>query len=194
MDRSPGPKLRELRPVPPEYFLPFNEWRRLRRRGYAAQQLGHFEVCGALLAGPSGVLRLEFLRNLADGPAKFLVSSEDLGRAGAEAMKCGFRMVGTFHSHPVSEATPYRRDRRSIGCGEHMLIYDVCGIDARLWLKSGLGTGARMREVSLGIERTPGVLGFAPKTCPPFRTRSVVWYQHQNQKKRDTSSPGHGQV
>ena len=50
------------------------------------------------------------------------------------ARKAGKTVLGTFHSHPISEAIPSPGDFMGAGSlsDSLMLIYDVCGIEARL--------------------------------------------------------------
>jgi proteasome lid subunit RPN8/RPN11 len=45
----------------------------------------------------------------------------------------GKRVLGTFHSHPISEAIPGRGDLARTALNSLCLIYDVCGRKPRLW-------------------------------------------------------------
>jgi proteasome lid subunit RPN8/RPN11 len=115
------------------YVLPFRERRRLQDRAYRAQQRDQSEVCGALLCIPSGVLRLGFLRNRSNRPGHFDIAADELSamRRGPHPSRQSY--VGTFHSHPLTEAVPGKGDVRHATVGHLMLIYDVCGREGRLW-------------------------------------------------------------
>lgn len=115
------------------YVLPFRERRRLQDRAYRAQQRDQSEVCGALLCTQSGFLRLHFLKNHSDLPGHFEIDTTELSAVRRGSNKSSWNFVGTFHSHPVSYALPGRGDLRYATMGHLMLIYDVCGREARLW-------------------------------------------------------------
>jgi proteasome lid subunit RPN8/RPN11 len=135
------------------FVLPFRERRRLHQRAFRAQQKGHREVCGALLAHSGGLLRLVFLQNGAVGPYRFSIARADLRRVREGVRSSEERVIGTFHSHPIGTAQPGRRDRRSCGSRMHMLIYDVCGRESRLWRVQRNGMRLRSHEVPLQFGR-----------------------------------------
>lgn len=116
-----------------EFVLPFRERRRLQDRAYRAQQRNHLEVCGALSATKSGVLKLHFLKNQSKSPGHFEISSTDLIAIKRSLQNGRQRFVGTFHSHPLTYALPGPGDLKSARPRELMLVYDVCGCEARLW-------------------------------------------------------------
>ena len=116
-----------------QFVLPFNERRRLHRRAHAAQQLDHLEVCGVLVADHANRLKLEFLQNRSRQPYKFLVSLDHVSAVRRSAKRNGHRFLGLFHSHPLGDAVPGPRDRRTTRPGWLHLIYDVCGREVRLW-------------------------------------------------------------
>ena len=47
--------------------------------------------------------------------------------------KLGIQIVGTFHSHPVSEAVPGPNDVKYAENDSLMLIFDCVGNEGRLW-------------------------------------------------------------
>ena len=132
--------------------LPFREWRRLRRKSLAAQQLDQSEVCGLLCLNRIGCLVLHFLENTASKPGGWQLSESTIRGAADNAQWIGLRVLGTFHSHPISWAIPGPSDRRSITMRSWQLIYDVCGTDAKLWRRDRRG---RLRQAPLEIERRP---------------------------------------
>jgi proteasome lid subunit RPN8/RPN11 len=116
-----------------ELALLANERRRLHARSYRAQQCGHREVCGCLVAAREGVLELFFLPNERDVPGHWEITDRVFRRVSQEARRAGKRVVGTFHSHPLSGPAPGKSDIERGRVGHLLLIYDVCGRDAKLW-------------------------------------------------------------
>jgi len=116
-----------------EYRLPYREWRRVSRRAYAAQQRDQSEVAGLIAVGRHREIRLEFVRNESDRPCHFEFGWDQFWRARAVIRASGHRYLGMFHSHPISEAIPGRGDLRGARVNSVVLIYDVCGTNARLW-------------------------------------------------------------
>jgi len=137
------------------YILPFTERRRLHDRAYRAQQRDHSEVCGALLANANQVLRLHFMTNHAGSPAAWLLSRRDLLALRRDAAATEWRVVGTFHSHPISEAIPGSSDFDSLPVRQLQLIYDVCGRRARLWTRTSKAKGAIPQELSFRLLPRP---------------------------------------
>jgi proteasome lid subunit RPN8/RPN11 len=142
--------LRVVRPI--TLCMEFREWRRLRRRGLAAQQRDQSEICGLICLSPKNSLLLRYLRNEAGGAASWQLSDSSIRTASAKVRRMGLRVIGLFHSHPISEAIPGPRDRHSITLRDWQLIYDVCGHDAKLWRRDRNG---RVKEVAFVIERAP---------------------------------------
>jgi proteasome lid subunit RPN8/RPN11 len=78
------------------------------------------------------------------------MSRADIAAWRVRARARGGRVVGVFHSHPISEALPSARDVAESPVNSLMLIYDVCGRETKLWRvvkKNGLKS-ARGRSVS----------------------------------------------
>ncbi len=90
-------------------FLPFAEHRRLQDRASRAQQRDNSEVCGALLMNVDRVLRLQFMTNQAGTQGAWSLRSRDLPELRRELATSAWRVMGTFHSHPLSEAIPGTR-------------------------------------------------------------------------------------
>lgn len=93
-----------------KFSINARDWRRLRDRAKQAQKRGQSEVCGALLADSNRNLELVFLPNSSSKAGSFLISSEDICSAKATAKETNRRLSGFFHSHPISEAIPGKKD------------------------------------------------------------------------------------
>jgi len=137
-----------------EYRLPYREWRRLSRRAYAAQQRDQFEIGGVISTNGDREIRLEFVRNESDRPCHFEFG-DDFWRARGVIRASGHRYLGTFHSHPISEAIPGPGDIRGADVDSLQLIYDVCGVNARLWRIIKRGRRKQAIELTLVVERSP---------------------------------------
>lgn len=87
-----------------------------------------------MLLDHGGSLELAQLTNASAGTCRFEFQPEDIEAAVAESR--GARLVGTFHSHIVSEAVPGETDVRH-ALGELMLVIDTCERSARLWRVAG---------------------------------------------------------
>ena len=133
------------------FYLPFCEWRRLRRAALFAQQRDQSEVCGLLCASHLKALSFVFLRNESDSGGSWRLSTSIIRSKALEAKQKGLHFLGLFHSHPISEAVPGAMDQRSISVRRWQLIYDVCGREARLWRRDSKG---QIQEVGLKIERS----------------------------------------
>jgi len=107
------------------------EKRKLRRRARRAQQNGYQEVCGFLAVGPHRTLQLVFVANRATKAGQFRIDSADEQRVRKALGKT--RIVGTFHSHPVSPPTPSDSDIARARIGHYLMIHDVCGCVTSLW-------------------------------------------------------------
>ena len=86
-----------------------------------------------LVAGPGRRLALSFLRNHSGRPGSFRLQREEVMEEGRRVRARGKRVVGVFHSHPVSHATLGPGDRRGAALNSLQLVYDVCGREAVLW-------------------------------------------------------------
>lgn len=96
-------------------------------------QVEHREVCGLLSVSEDGEIGIHFLRNESDREGTYQVSMERVYSAERALHRRGLKVLGSFHSHPVSEAIPGKGDLEKGFLHDHELIYDVCGREARLW-------------------------------------------------------------
>jgi len=94
-------------------------------------------------------LRLMFIRNEASVPGSWRISPQDANEVVRLLKGTGLTMVGTFHSHPISEAVPGSSDLAKAKPGSLLLIYDVCGRAARLWRVRRERRGKRTEAVAL---------------------------------------------
>jgi proteasome lid subunit RPN8/RPN11 len=115
------------------YVLPSHERKRLHRRARLRQRQDQGEVCGVLLMTRARCLELIFIDNLSRSPGQFELSAGAVAmvRRGTQARK--ERLIGFFHSHPISPAVPSGGDIRKAPLRSFHLIYDVCGCEPRLW-------------------------------------------------------------
>jgi proteasome lid subunit RPN8/RPN11 len=118
---------------PTSLWLPFNEKRRLHDRAYRAQQRGHGEVCGAVIATRTGRCVLHFIPNRARQHGSFTIRSADIRMIESQLNGSDRHLVAIFHSHPLSDATPSSGDISRMPLKYLQLIYDVCGRTVRLW-------------------------------------------------------------
>jgi proteasome lid subunit RPN8/RPN11 len=138
------------------FHLPFNEFRRLHRRALRAQKRAHLEVVGLLAAAPGElrVLRLAFLVNHARASGQWEVRQEEIAKLRRELITRGLRVVGLFHSHPITQATLEGRDRRNTPTGWAHLVYDVCGLEPRLYMIRRRKGRRRVEALTLSVERS----------------------------------------
>lgn len=138
-----------------EYQLSFRDWRRLSRRAREAQKRGLYEVGGLLAADDLRRLQLFFVRNASLRRGEFEFGSEEFLLARMLIRAAGLWYVGSFHSHPISEAIPGSGDVRGHSVRAMLLIYDVCGVNARLWRIVRRKRRKQAVELRLVIARGP---------------------------------------
>jgi proteasome lid subunit RPN8/RPN11 len=114
------------------YFLPYGQFKTLQRRAHEAQRDDQREVAGAVVAFNDRLLGLRFLPNR-DRSGGFAIEERHFRKASKAARELRKRVIGTFHSHPISAAVPGSRDLHIARLNSVNLIYDVCGRMARLW-------------------------------------------------------------
>ncbi len=137
------------------FSLSYTERLRLHRRAYRRQKLDQGEVCGLLVTNHVRQLTLLFLENLAQAPGQFLISVEHILSAKRQLRREQKRVVGLFHSHPVSPAVLSPRDVAESPPNSLQLIYDVCGREVRLyrvWLVKGRRV---VKDVPLLLHKRP---------------------------------------
>jgi proteasome lid subunit RPN8/RPN11 len=132
------------------YRISVSQLRRLRTLAERRQKSGQREVCGLILSDDGFRLKLAYLPNQASRPGEFLIKGQAYESARDRAKRQGESTLGTFHSHPVSEAIPGAGDIKNATSGSLMLIYDVCGREAKLWKIRKVRGGAK-QENSLSI-------------------------------------------
>jgi proteasome lid subunit RPN8/RPN11 len=90
------------------------------------------EICGLLL-DTGCFLSLVETSNASKRGGSFLLRGKEIRRVSAAAQTLRQEVVGTFHSHPISEARPGPRDISSADDGSLMFIFDCIGRNGRLW-------------------------------------------------------------
>jgi proteasome lid subunit RPN8/RPN11 len=141
--------MRRMKKWPSQYVLPRGERMKLHRRALRAQRIDQGEVCGVLVCDSKCRLRLHFLQNRSTKPGRFEITGLDLAAARKDAQASGNHVVGTFHSHPISPATPSHSDLRDARLNTLLLIYDVCGRRFRLWKVKRNRTGRTYEDVPI---------------------------------------------
>jgi proteasome lid subunit RPN8/RPN11 len=138
------------------FRLTHREFRRLSRRARTAKRANHLEVVGLLASSLEEplLLRLFFLKNRASRPGRWELRKQDVVDGRRALRRSGLRAIGLFHSHPLTAATLGPRDRRSTPTGWHHLVYDVCGLDARLYVLRRRNGRRRVEELPLLVERS----------------------------------------
>ena len=133
------------------YKISKKEYSRLRDRAKKAQRIDQSEVCGALISSKNEFLRLEFLKNYSANGCSFEISVDEVKKLRKSLMNKSEKVVGLFHSHPISEAIPSKRDIDESPLNRLMLIYDVCGLEARLYRIIGNKTNKKPKILDLQI-------------------------------------------
>ena len=135
------------------YRISGSELQKLRTLAERKQKSRQGEVCGLIVSDDGVRLRLVFLPNRASRPGQFLIKGLDYDSAKERVTRQGEDIVGTFHSHPISEAIPGARDIKNAVPGSLMLIYDVCGREVKLWEIRKSRSRRQARELILSIRR-----------------------------------------
>jgi len=136
-----------------KWVLPYREFRRLHACAYRAQQRDPSEVVGVLVAGVRGRLKLVFLKNHSDRPGHFVVRTSEVAVETRNVRSRSARVVGLFHSHPISAAILGPGDRRGAALNSLQLVYDVCAREARLWRVYRKAGRRHIIELTLRVER-----------------------------------------
>jgi len=85
------------------------------------------ECCGLLLGRESEIVDAVRTRNIAPRPTRFLIDPKDHIDGRREARRRGLDVVGFYHSHPHSSATPSETDLAEAGYPDHVyLIVGLC--------------------------------------------------------------------
>jgi proteasome lid subunit RPN8/RPN11 len=96
-----------------------------------AQEEAPAEACG-ILAGENGrVLELFRVRNVDRSPVSYRMDREEQYRVLKDIEQRGWELVGIYHSHPASPATPSETDERQAGYPEaSYVLISVADADA----------------------------------------------------------------
>jgi len=157
--------------------LPVREWRRLRRRAYAAQQIDVSEICGLFAVRANRQIFLVFVANESDRDGHFEFSWQQFWLARKQIRRLHGRYIGIFHSHPIATAAPGPMDIRKSRINSYQIIYDVCGTTARLWRVVKRGGKKAAAEIPLLIERTSGVWSLSgPEQARQLETPNCPWF------------------
>jgi proteasome lid subunit RPN8/RPN11 len=89
------------------------------------------------------------MKNYSSKPSHYEVDLDELREVRREMKAHGIRVVGTFHSHPVSYARPGPGDCRSAPLNSLMLVYDVVARSGALWRIVRNGKRKMAKEVDL---------------------------------------------
>jgi proteasome lid subunit RPN8/RPN11 len=84
-----------------------------------AREAAPAESCGILLGSGDRIVHAVRARNLSDDPNRFLIDPRDHIMARRNARIRGLQVVGFYHSHPHSDASPSETDIAQV-------TYDGC--------------------------------------------------------------------
>jgi proteasome lid subunit RPN8/RPN11 len=117
-------------------------------------------VVGLLVTadGKPNVLTLVFLDNHAAASGRWEVRRDEIASVRRELLGHGLRVRGLFHSHPVSEAILGVRDRRNTPTGWAHLVYDVCGLEPKLYRIRRRKGRRRVEQLALSVGTLQGVV------------------------------------
>ena len=80
------------------------------------------ECCGLLLGTSSAVVESVRTRNVASDPSRFLIDPVDHINGRRDARTRGLDVVGFYHSHPRSAASPSATDRAEASYAGHLYL------------------------------------------------------------------------
>lgn len=115
------------------YSLSQNQTLKLIEEATKAQKEGEREVCGGVFVRDDGQLSLCYTPNESPDPRSFIIAKDNLTRMSELAAAHDSRLVGSFHSHPISDAAPGQNDLSSAGVNSLILIHSVPSGQTRLW-------------------------------------------------------------
>lgn len=118
---------------PSSYALSQTQTLKLSNESRAAKRNGEREVCGGLLLRSDGQLALCFTPNESPDPRSFMIAKSNLERMSELAANHEARLIGSFHSHPASDAMPGEDDLSGAGVNSLILIHSVRSGQTRLW-------------------------------------------------------------
>ena len=94
-----------------------------------AREAAPAECCGLLLGGEAAVVEAVRTRNIAAEPvSRFVVDPKDHIDGRRDARRRGLEVLGFYHSHPRSPASPSETDRAEASYPDHLyLIVSLAG-------------------------------------------------------------------
>lgn len=101
-----------------------------------AREAAPSECCGLLIGSDESIAEAIRARNLADNPNRYLVDPKDHFEAMRHARERGLAVMGFYHSHPHSSATPSRRDVDEVSYPDdlYLIVSLAAGaVDVRLF-------------------------------------------------------------
>ena len=95
-----------------------------------AREAAPDECCGILVGRHDDIVAAVRAHNIADAPAsRFLIDPKDHFHARREARRIGVEVVGFYHSHPRTSATPSETDLGEAAYPDHFyLIVSLRGV------------------------------------------------------------------
>ncbi len=148
------------------YRLPLNESIRLKHEAHTARQNGNREVCGAILrcSDDDGTLALVFADNESRHAHSYELSPRSVKKVRGIAHARKARIIGSFHSHPTSDASPGKNDLTHAGVHSLLLIHSVPTGETCLWQVVMRDGAKKAREIQLDVigQRLRGPSPLAP--------------------------------
>jgi len=94
-----------------------------------AREAAPAECCGLLLGHAAEIAEAVRTRNVADqAPSRFVIDPKDHIDGRRDARRRGLEVVGFYHSHPCSPASPSATDRAEASYPDHLyLIVSLAG-------------------------------------------------------------------
>ncbi|MFA6564543.1 MAG: Mov34/MPN/PAD-1 family protein [Verrucomicrobiia bacterium] len=128
-------------------FDKFQYSRLLSEARSAARKAPGAEICG-LIVDTGHHLSFVLTRNVARRFGSFVLSRRDVRRVATAVKVLGQKIVGTFHSHPLSLAEPGTSDIKNTVDDSLMFIFDCIGRKGRLWrIKQGRARELKFRFI-----------------------------------------------
>lgn len=90
------------------------------------------ELCG-IIVSDGNCLHLVRTRNKVKRPCSFEITYREIRKVKRAARTMNYRLVGAFHSHPLSGAEPGDNDIKYAVDGTLMLIIECSSQEAKLW-------------------------------------------------------------
>lgn len=152
------------------YKLSQQESARLKHEARLAKENGNREVCGAIFQRQDGSLELCFANNESVRAHTYLLSPKSVQRIQRLAKDTKSTVIGSFHSHPSSDAQPGEGDLKHAGIHSLMLIHSVRTNETKLWKVVLREDRKKAREVQLKVfaRRPRSASPLAPSPSKPI--------------------------